>query len=359
LTTAISRRLRHPYRAKRNADIVSLSGERTMKFPRRKFLSLAGAVATAPVLSRVAAALDYPTRPITVVVPFPAGGPVDTLARLLAEPMGKALGQPLVVENAGGAGGTIGDARVARATPDGYTVVLGNWTTHVGSPAAYPLDFDAVADFAPVALLAFSPLIVVGRKGLPPNTVQELITYLKANPGKVTSGTVGLASPSQVGALSFQKLTGTQFQLVPYRGAAPALTDLLGGQIDLRFGAEASQMLPYLPTSAVKAFAILGDNRWFKTPDVPTMAEAGVPGLALTFWQALWAPKATPEDVIAKLNAAAVAALADASVRQHLHDLGEEIPPRERQTPQALGAFHKAEIAKWWPIIKAAGIKAE
>ena len=330
-----------------------------MKLPRREFLSLTAAVAAAPVLSRAASALDYPTRPITLVVPFPAGGPVDTLARLIAEPMRGVLGQPLVVENAGGAGGTIGTARVARAAPDGYTIVLGDWTSHVGSPAAYPLDFDALADFAPVALMAFSPLIVVGRKALPPNNVRELIAYLKANPGKVTSGTVGIASPSQIGALYFQKLTGTQLQLVPYRGAAPALTDLLGGQIDLRFGAEGSQMLPYLTTGAVKPFAILGDDRWFLTPDVPTMAEAGVPGLALTFWQALWAPKATPHDIVAKLNAAAVAALADAGVRQRLRDLGEEIPPRERQTPQALGAFHKAEIEKWWPIIKAAGVKAE
>jgi tripartite-type tricarboxylate transporter receptor subunit TctC len=322
-----------------------------MKLPRRTFLSLAGAVVTAPALSRVALALDYPTRPITIIVPFPAGGPVDTLARLLAEPMRMALGQPLVIENVGGAGGSIAAARVARAEPDGYTMILGNWTSLVGTPAVYPVSFDVKNDFAPVALLAFSPLMLVGRTSLPANNVRELIAWLKANPGKATSG--------QVGAIYFQKLTGTQIQLVPYRGAAPALTDLLGGQIDLRMGAEASQMLPYLKSGTVKPFAMLAKARWAPAPDIPTIEEAGVPELALSFWQAFWVPKSTPDAVVAKLNAAAVAALADAALRQRLDDLGQEIPPREQQTPQALGAFHRSEIDKWWPIIKAAGIRPE
>ena len=248
-----------------------------MKLPRREFLSLAGAVAAAPVFSRFASALDYPTRPITIIVPFPAGGPVDTLARLLAEPMRRALGQPLVVENVGGAGGSIAVARVARAEPDGYTMILGNWTSLVGTPAVYPVPFDVKNDFAPVALLAFSPLMLVGRKSLPANDVQELIAWLKANPGKATSGTIGVGSPSQVGAIYFQRLTGTQIQLVPYRGAAPALTDLLAGQIDLRMGAEASQMLPYLKSDAVKAFAMMAKTRWAPAPDIPTIEEAGVP----------------------------------------------------------------------------------
>ena len=189
-----------------------------MKLPRRTFLPLAGAFALAPPISRVASALDYPTRPITIIVPFPAGGPVDTLARLLAEPMRIALGQPLVIENVGGAGGSIAVARVARAEPDGYTMILGNWTSLVGTPAVYPVSFDVKNDFAPVALLASSPLMLVGRKTLPANNVQELIAWLKANPGKATSGTIGIGSPSQVGAIYFQKLTGTQIQLVPYRG---------------------------------------------------------------------------------------------------------------------------------------------
>jgi tripartite-type tricarboxylate transporter receptor subunit TctC len=330
-----------------------------MKLSRRKFLPLAGALALAPVLSRFASALDYPTRPITIIVPFPAGGPVDTLARLLAEPMRQTLGQPLVIENVGGAGGSIAAARVARATPDGYTMILGNWTSFVGTPAVYPVPFDVKSDFTPVALLTFSPLLLVGRKSLPANNVQELIAWLKADPGKATAGTIGIGSPSQVGAIYFQKLTGTQIQLVPYRGAAPALTDLLASQIDLRMAAEASQMLPYLKSGTVKAFAVMGKTRWPSAPDIPTIEEAGVPELALSFWQALWVPKATPDAIVAKLNAAAVAALADAGVRQRLDDLGQDIAPREEQTPQALGAFHRAEIDKWWPIIKAAGIKPE
>ncbi len=330
-----------------------------MKFPRRTFLSLASALALAPEIPCFASALDYPTRPITIIVPFPAGGPVDTLARLLAEPMRRSLGQPLVIENVGGAGGSIAAARVARAVPDGYTMILGNWTSLVGTPAVYPVSFDPLHDFAPVALLAFSPLMLVGRKSLAANNVQELIAWLKANPGKATAGTVGVGSPSQVGAIYFQKLTGTQIQLVPYRGAAPALTDLLASQIDLRMAAEASQMLPYLKSDTVKAFAIMGKTRWPSAPDIPTIEEAGVPELALSFWQAFWVPKSTPEAIVAKLNAGAVAALADAAVRQRLGDLGQEIPPRGQQTPQALGAFHRAEIDKWWPIIKAAGIKPE
>jgi tripartite-type tricarboxylate transporter receptor subunit TctC len=281
------------------------------------------------------------------------------MARLLAPAMQIALGQPLVIENATGAGGTIGAGRVARAAPDGYTIEFGDGTSNVGSPAVYPLDFDTQKDFEPVALLSFSPLIVLGRKGLPANNVKELIAWLKANPGKATSGTVGNASPSQIGALYFQKATGTQFQLVPYRGAAPALTDLVGGQIDLRFGAEATQTLPFVKSGAVKPFAIMSEKRWFLTPDIPTMEEAGVPGLALPFWQAVWVPKGTPREIIDKLNTAIITALADSQVRARLHDLGQDIPPREQQTPRALGDFQKAQIDKWWPVIKAANLKVE
>ena len=330
-----------------------------MILPRRRLLQVAGAAAILPALSDRAAALDYPTRPIVVIVPFPAGGPVDALARLMAEPMQTTLGQPLVVENMGGAGGSIAATRVARATPDGYTMMLGNWTSMVGTPAVYPVSFDIRGDFAPVALLSSSPLMMIGRKSLPADNVKELIAWLKDNPGKATSGTVGVGSPSQVGAIYFQKLTGTQIRLVPYRGAAPALTDLLAGQIDLRMGAEASQTLSFVKSGAVKAFAIMGKTRWAPAPEIPTIEEAGVPELALSFWQAFWVPKATPPDIVAKLNAAAVTALADARLRARLDELGQQIPPRGQQTREALGAFHAAEIDKWWPIIKAAGIKPE
>jgi tripartite-type tricarboxylate transporter receptor subunit TctC len=322
-----------------------------------KFLQVL--VVAAAGFSSAASALDYPARPISLIVPFPPGGPVDTLARVLTEPMRASLGQPLVVENVGGASGSIAVAKVARAAPDGYTMILGNWTSYVGTPAVYPVQFDVLNDFEPVALLTQSPLMLVGRKELPANNVKELIGWLKANPGKAASGTIGIGSPSHVGALYFQKLTGTQLQIVPYRGAAQALTDLLAGQIDLRMGAEGSQMLPYLKSGAVKAFAIMDTRRWAAAPDIPTVAEAGLPELALSFWQALWVPKATPREIVEKLNAAAVAAVADDTVRGRLRDLGQEVVPPEQQTPAALAAFHRAEIAKWWPIIKAADIKPE
>jgi tripartite-type tricarboxylate transporter receptor subunit TctC len=305
-----------------------------------------------------AVAQTYPSQPITVIVPFPAGGPVDTLARILNEPMRASLGQPVIVENVSGAGGSIAVARVARAAPDGHTVILGNWTSYVGTPAIYPMQLDVRRDFEPIALVAISELMIVARKSFPADDVRQLIAWLKANPDKATAGTIGVGSPSHVGGLHFQSLTGTRFQFVPYRGAAPALQDLIAGQIDLRFGAEASQMLPYLRSGAAKAFAIMGGTRWLAAPDIPTIDEAGVPGLHLSFWQALWAPRATPKPVIGRLNAAVVAALADPAVRARLVELGQRIPSREEQTPAALAAFHQAEIEKWWPIIKAAGIKA-
>src|SRR5215216_5259397 len=298
----------------------------------------------------------YPSRPITVVVPFPAGGPADTLARVVTEHMRMTLGQPILVENVSGAGGSIG---VARAPPDGHTFGIGNWTSHVGAPAIYPIQYDIVQDFEPVALLPIAPTMVVGRNALPPNDVRELIAWLKANPDKVTAGTIGVGSPSYVSGIYFQQTTGTRFQFVPYRGSAPSMQDLVAGQIDLRFGAEASQTLPHLRSGKIKAFAVLAKTRWVAAPDVPTIDEAGVPGLYVSFWHGFWAPKGAPKDVIARLNGAVVDALADPALQQRFADLGLDIPPREQQTPQALGAWHKAEIEKWWPMIKAANIKAE
>lgn len=320
---------------------------------------LIAVLALASVASHAHAQGPFPQRPITLIVPFPAGGPVDTLARILSEKLRASLGQPVIVENVSGAGGSLGVGRVARAAPDGTTLVLGNWTSSVGAPAIYPVGYDIIDDFAPVGLLAFSRLVIIARKNLPADDVQTLIRWLKADPGRATAGTIGVGSPSQVGGLHFQTLTGTRFQLVPYRGAAPALQDLVAGQIDLRFGAEASQTLPYLRAGTIKALAVMDRTRWPAAPDIPTIDEAGVPGLHLSYWQALWAPKATPPAILARLNGAVVDALADPALRQRLSELGQDVPAREQQTPDALAAFHKGEIARWWPIIKAAGLKGD
>jgi tripartite-type tricarboxylate transporter receptor subunit TctC len=314
---------------------------------------------SAPAVAQSDGGHAWPARPVTIVVPFPPGGPTDTLARLLAERMRVTLGQPVVVENVSGAGGSTGVGRVARAPPDGHTFGIGNWTSHVGGPAIYPISYDIVQDFEPVALLPIAPTMVVGKTALPANDMQELIAWLKANPGKASAGTIGVGSPSYVSSVYFQQVTGTRFQFVPYRGSAPAMQDLIAGQIDLRFGSEASQTLPYLRSGQIKPFAILAKNRWVATPDVPTIDEAGVPGLYVTFWHGLWTPKGVAPDIIGKLNAAVVDALADPAVARRLTDLGLDMPPRDQLTPQALGALHKAELEKWWPIIKAANLKAE
>jgi len=310
-------------------------------------------------LAAPAGAQTWPSRPLTIVVPFTAGGPVDVLARILSEPLRASLGQPVVIDNVSGAGGSIGIGRVARAAPDGYTLALGNWTSSVGAPAIYPVPYDILTDFAPLSLLAISRLMIIARKDLPANDVRELIAWLKANPGKASAGTIGVGSPSQVGGIHFQQLTDTRFQFVPYRGAAQALQDLIAGQIDLRFGAEASQTLPHLRDGAIKALAVMSQTRWSAAPDVPTIDEAGVPGLHLSYWQAFWLPKGTPKEIIGRLNAAVSSALSDPAVQARLTDLGQEIPLLEQQTPEALGAFHKAEIETWWPIIRQAGIKGE
>lgn len=305
-----------------------------------------------------ALAQDYPSHPITMVVPFPAGGPTDTLGRILSERMRVTLGQPIVIENVTGAGSTIGVAHAAQAAPDGYTLSLGNWTSFVGSGALYRTSYDLLKDFEPVSLLTFAPMLIVGKNALPVNDAKELIAWLKANPDTASAATVGAGSAAHVCGLYFQDRTNTRFQFVPYRGGAPAMQDLVGGQIDLMC-AEASQTLTYLRSGRMKAFAVMAKTRWPALPDVPTTDEIGAPGMYISFWHGLWVQKGTPKQVIAKLNNAVVETLADQTVRQRLTDLGQIIATADQQTPSALAAYHRAEIEKWWPIIKAANIKVE
>jgi tripartite-type tricarboxylate transporter receptor subunit TctC len=319
---------------------------------------LAAGVAALPVASRTAMAQAYPSRSITMVVPFAAGGPVDTLARILAERMRASLGQTVVIENVTGAGGSIGTGRVARAAPDGYTLVIGIWTTHVVNGAIYALQYDVLNDFEPVALLANNPQVIVAKKSMPANDLKGLIAWLKLNPDKASAGTAGVASPQHVLGVFFQSATGTRFQFVHYRGGGPATQDLVAGQIDLIIGDQVTS-LPQIRSGNIKAYAVTNKNRLTAAPDIPTVDEAGLPGFYTTVWNAIWAPKGTPKNVIMKLNAAVVGELADSAIRRRLADLGQQIVPRDQQTPEALAAFHRAEIEKWWPIIKGANIKGE
>jgi tripartite-type tricarboxylate transporter receptor subunit TctC len=305
-----------------------------------------------------AVAQTYPSRPITIIAPFPPGGPSDALARILSGPLEAALGQPIVIENVGGAGGTIGAARVARAEPDGYTLLIGQWGTQVVNPVTYNLAYDAANDFAPIALIANTPQLIIARKDFPASDVRELIAWLKANPDKAQAGTVGAAGGAQVAGMYFQQVTGTRFGFVPYRGGAPAMQDLMAGRVDIMFD-QAANAIAQVRAGTIKAYAVMTAERWHLAPDIPTIDESGAQGLHVSYWHALWAPKATPPDIIAKVNAAVVSALADPKVQQNFAAQGQDIWPRERQTPQALAAFYKAEIDKWWPIIKSEGLKAE
>jgi tripartite-type tricarboxylate transporter receptor subunit TctC len=329
-----------------------------MKFRRRTLLHWLAASAAASLAPRLARAQSFPMRPITIVVPFPAGGPTDTLGRVLADRMKNSLGQSVIIENLTGAAGTIGSTHVARSAPDGYTLILGHWQTHVVNGATYTLPFDVVNDFAPIALVADCPMWLVGRSGLAAQNLQELITWMKESPGKATVGIGGVGGGADVVGTYFQKNTGTRFQFVPYRGAAPMMQDLLAGHIDLTFTQVASA-LAQVRSGQVKAYAVMAKARWAEAPDTPTSDESGVTGLYASFWHGLWAPKATPANVIAKLDGAVIESLADPVVHQRFIELGQEPWPRAKQTPDGLAAQQKAEIEKWWPIIKAAGIRAE
>jgi tripartite-type tricarboxylate transporter receptor subunit TctC len=325
---------------------------------RRTVLSLIASTAALAIVAGSAGAQEYPTRPITLIVPFPPGGPNDTLGRIMAERMRTSLGQPVIIENVSGANGTIGVGRVARAAADGYTIGIGTWATHVVNPAIYALPYDTVKDFEPIALLATSAPLIAAKLAMPANNLKELIAWLKANPDKATQGTIGPGSPPHVAGVAFQTMTGTRFRFVPYRGTAPAMQDLLSGQIDLLIDSPITS-LPQVRAGRIKAYAVFAKDRYPSAPDIPTMDEAGLPGFHMSVWNALWTVKGTSRDIVGKLNAAAVEALADPAVRKRFGELGQNSPPREQQTPEALGALQSADIAKWWPVVKAANIKGE
>jgi tripartite-type tricarboxylate transporter receptor subunit TctC len=329
-----------------------------MKSPRRKFLRLAASAAALPVLARTAWAQAYPTRPITMVVGAAAGGPTDTIGRIITERMRVPLGQTIVIENNGAAAGGIAHGRVARAAPDGYTLSLGHWGTHVVNGAVYTLPYDVLKDFEPVALISVSPYFMVGKRDLPANDLKDFVAWLKASGDKATQGTSGAGSPGHIGGVSLQSMLGTRWLFVPYRGANPVMQALLAGDFDWTFTTP-DQGLPQVRAGRIKAYAIAAKSRIALSPDIPTTDEAGLPGFYLSYWHGLWAPRGTPKDIIETLNAAVVAALAEPAVRQRLGDVGQEIFPPEQQRPESLGALQKAEIEKWWPIIKAANIKAD
>jgi tripartite-type tricarboxylate transporter receptor subunit TctC len=327
-----------------------------MQLPRRHFLHLAAGTAALPAVSRIATAQTYPTRPITMVVPFAAGGVTDTIGRVMAERMKNSLGQPVIVEDVTGAGGAIAIGRVARAAPDGYTLGLGSNASHVAAGAIFPLQYDLLNDLEPVALLSTAASVVVAKKTMPASDLKSLIAWLKANPDKASVGVGG--SLSQATGVLFRNETGTRFQIVPYRGSAPAIQDLVAGQIDMAIS-DPAVSIPQVRAGIIKAYGVTTKTRLFSAPDIPTLDEAGLPGFDISLWHGLWLPKGTPKNIIAKVNTAVMDALADPMVRARLAELGQKISPRDQQTPEALGAFQKAEIQKWWPIIKAAGIKAE
>jgi tripartite-type tricarboxylate transporter receptor subunit TctC len=300
----------------------------------------------------------YPSRPITMIVPFPAGGATDTLARYLAEQMRSILGQSIIIENVGGAAGTIGVGRAVRSPADGYTLSIGTSTTHMLTGGFYSLPFDLLKDLEPVIEIGSEPLLIAGKKTLPVDDLKGLIAYLKANPDKASVGIAGVGAAGHLAGVAFQKETGTKFQFVPYRGNAPAMQDLLAGQIDFMME-PSSNFRSLIGSGGIKPYAVTGRTRLPSSPEIPTVDEAGLPGFFASLWYGLWVPKDTPRDIIAKLNATLMRVLADSSVQKRFDELGIQISPPDQQSPEALRAFQKAEMERWWPVLKAANIKAE
>jgi tripartite-type tricarboxylate transporter receptor subunit TctC len=328
-----------------------------MPLQRRQFLQLAAGVAALSATPRAALAQAFPSRQINMIVPVPAGGAMDTNARLVAEGMRAALGQPVVIENVTGASGSIGTGRIARAAPDGYNILYGANVTHVLNAAVQNLPYDVVADFEPIALIGNTPWLYAVKNDLPVKNLRELVAWLKANPDKATFGTAGVGSPSHIGGVLFQQVTGTKFQFIPYRGTAPSIPDLVAGQIDMAI-LDPITSLPQFRAGKIRIIAVMSKKRGSGSQDIPTGDEQGVPGVYTEPWQGMWAPKATPKEIIAKLNGAVVSALTDPTIRKKFADQSYELTPRENLTPDYLARFHKSEMEKWFPIIKAAGIKA-
>ncbi len=319
---------------------------------------IAVALAAMATVAGDAAAQSFPSRPITIIVPFAAGGPSDVLARVIGERMRVTLGQTVIVENVTGAGGTIGVTRAARAPADGYTLSFGHLGTHVVNGAIYPLTFDLLNDLDPVGLVGANPMLVVSKNAVPAKDLKGLIAWIKSNEANVTFGTAGVGSGSHFSGLYLQSLIGTKARYVPYRGTGPAMQDLVAGNIDIIVD-QASNSMPQVQGGKIKAYAVTDGKRLAVAPDVPTVDEAGLPGFHVLLWSGMWAPKGTPKDAIAKLNAALREAIADPTVLKRFGDLGLEATPANRQTPEALRGHQKAEADKWWPVIKAAGVKPE
>jgi tripartite-type tricarboxylate transporter receptor subunit TctC len=321
---------------------------------RRSALALLATALAGPAFAQA-----YPTKPITLIVPFAAGGPTDLMARIVGERMSKELGQQIIIDNITGAAGSIAMGKLAHAAPDGYTIGIGHLGTNVVNGLIYKnLNYDLLDDLVPIARLPSNPLLVVTSNQVPAKDLKELVAYLKANADKISGGTAGMGSGSHIGALAFFAVTGTNYQLVPYRGTGPAMQDLIANQIQIMID-QSSNSLPHVRAGKLKVYAVTAKERTAAAPDIPTTAEAGFPGIEVAIWHGLWAPKGTPTEIIAKLNAAAVAALKDPEIRRKLEDLGQDIPTQEQMQPAAFDAYQRAEFAKWKPIIDKANVKVE